>query len=94
MENKYKKGKPYTDIQSLVNDLSKEKYVFFVNKPKHPSIMKNMTLKTIMLFIKSKMLCEADINRPNQHKIRIKAVRKNSENQYKKRIKAVRKNII
>jgi CRISPR/Cas system CMR-associated protein Cmr5 small subunit len=77
MGYKYKIGLPYTDIKSLIQDLIDGKYVYYCNRPKHPSIIKNMTLQTILSFINSKMISKAEINRPDQNEIRLKAIRKN-----------------
>lgn len=61
-ERKYKQGKVYKDINSLLKDLNDGKYVYWLDKVKHPSIIVNMTLRTIDLAIKYKRIKRAEIN--------------------------------
>lgn len=67
-ERKYKQGKPYKDIKSLLTDLNDKKYVYWIDKVKHPSIIINMTLRTIDYAIKRKMIIRAEINIPHNRK--------------------------
>lgn len=77
MANKYKKGIEYDNIQELSNDLMSGKYVYWIDRPKHPSILQNMSLRTLLMALKSGMIYKAELNKIDSIEKRLKAVRKN-----------------
>jgi hypothetical protein len=52
IKKKYRVGKPYKSIYTLLKDLNNDKYVYWCNVVKHPSIIKNMRLDTVENSIK------------------------------------------
>lgn len=59
---KYRKGIRITSIGELVAMLKAGKWIYLRDRPKHPSFLLSMTLWTIIRFIDSRSLYEAEVN--------------------------------
>jgi len=59
-KNKYRKGYIIFGMDSLIYDhLEKDRWVYLRDKVMNPSIILNMTVKTVRGFMDKKLICEA-----------------------------------
>ena len=60
---KYRKGTKYKTVHSLFIDLEANKYVYWREKVKHPSIIGSMQLRTVMNAVINGVISKAILNK-------------------------------
>jgi hypothetical protein len=58
-EKMYQKGEPYQNILYVITDIEAGKWIFWKDKPLHPSIIDNMALRVVRMAINTKILCRS-----------------------------------
>lgn len=56
---KFKKGEPITNIAELCEWVFNDGWVYLHGRPKHPSIIQNMMLRTLRILLDANMLTKA-----------------------------------
>ena len=57
--SKFCKGKLVVSINQLCRLIDNNEWVYLIDRPKHPTIIANMTLRTVRGFLNHKMLWKA-----------------------------------
>lgn len=66
-KNKYRKGFHIYGMNELIwNHLEKQRWIYLRDRVVHPSIIMNMTLKTVYGFLEARMISEA-INQQKEY---------------------------
>ena len=61
----FKKGNQITSVDHLSSLLDQNKWIYWIDRPKHPSILLSMQLRTILKALKAGILYEAIRNEPD-----------------------------
>jgi len=62
-KNKYKPGPVINNVETVIKMINLSSWIYLFGRPKHPTIIDSMTLRTVRGFIKHKQLRIALLNK-------------------------------